>query len=325
VSYVTLSLLAWVLGWLVAPALAATGETLYDQLITTHAEWHGLEPALVKAVIKCESSFNPVAQSPRGAQGLMQLMPGTQAMLGVLEPFDPQHNVAAGVRYLARLKETFDGDLTLALAAYNAGPQTVIAAGYTIPQITETQQYVRCVSAAYEHYRQHGLLTPWSGLRDKQPLPETGGPLVVSPPLLSSQVVQVGQRLTVQIEARHTGNRPAHGTVMLNYPEHLVSFIALHTTEHETMMQLPASQVWRPALVTPANTAYQLLWSHWPAWAPGERRTAVIALVPRLPQDITLHLSVGLDEAATPPISKRWSTMVRIPLASTTMVNRKDR
>jgi Transglycosylase SLT domain len=326
VRYVVLSsLLAWLLGWLVAPALAATGEALYDQLITAQAQEHGLEPALVKAVIKCESSFNPSAQSPRGAQGLMQLMPSTQAMLGVLEPFDPRHNVAAGVRYLAMLKETFSGDLTLALAAYNAGPQTVIAAGYTVPQIAETQQYVRCVSTAYEHYRQHGLPTPLPGLRDQLPVTKTRRTLVVSPLLFSSQVAQVGQRLTVQIEARHTGNHAAHGIVMLNYPEHLVSFIALHTAEHETIVQLPASQTRRSALATPVTAAYQLLWRHWPAWAPGERRTAVVALVPLLPQDITLQLSVVLEETATPAVPQRWSTMVRIPPSPTTMADHRMR
>lgn len=313
------SLLAWVLGWLLTPALGATGEALYDQLITTHAQRHGLEPALVKAVIKCESGFNPSAQSPRGAQGLMQLMPNTQAMLGVLEPFDPQHNVAAGVRYLVMLQETFGGDLPLVLAAYNAGPQAVITAGYTVPQIAETQQYVHCVLAAYEHYRQYGLPTPPPGLQDKPPLTGVHRTLVVSPPLLSRQAAQVGQRLTVQIEARHTGTRPAHGIVMLNYPEHLVSFIALHTTGHETMVQLPASQTRSSALTAPATTAYQLLWSHWPAWAPGERRTAVIALVPRLPQDIPLHLSVVLDEAATPAGPQQWSAVVHIPFSTTTL------
>ena len=131
-----------------------TGEALYEQFITTTAQWHGLDPALVKAVIKCESGFDPWAQSPKGAQGLMQLMPSTQTMLGVSNPFNPQHNVEAGARYLAMLKQTFSGNVQLALAAYNAGPQAVVAAGYTVPAIAETQQYVRCVFAAYEQYRQ---------------------------------------------------------------------------------------------------------------------------------------------------------------------------
>ena len=147
------SLVAGLFWWLVSsPVLVhgTTGEALYEQLITTTAQWHGLDPALVKAVIKCESGFDPSAQSPKGAQGLMQLMPSTQTMLGVSNPFNPQHNVEAGARYLAMLKQTFSGDVQLALAAYNAGPQAVVAAGYTVPAIAETQQYVRCVFAAYE-------------------------------------------------------------------------------------------------------------------------------------------------------------------------------
>jgi hypothetical protein len=112
---------------------------------------------------------------------------------------------------------------------------------------------------------------------------------------------------------------------MLNYPEHLVSFIALHTTAHDTVVPLPASQPRQAALTTPSPTAHQVLWRHWPTWAPGERRTAVIALVPLLPQEITLHLSVMLEEPATPAVPQRWSTMVRIPLRPTTLADHKHR
>jgi len=315
-------LVGCVIWWLVAPAFGVAGEARYDQLITTAAQWHGLEPALVKAVIRCESRFDPRAQSPRGAQGLMQLMPSTQAMLGVSQPFDPHHSVAAGTRYLAMLKQTFRGDVRLALAAYNAGLQAVVEAGYTVPAIPETQQYVRCVSAAYEHYRQPGAPLLQPGLR---PLAAPAGlrpTLVVSPLRLSSQVAHVGQRLTVQVEATNTSKRSGHGVVMLNYPEHLVSFMALHTTGQETMVQLPAAQQGAPVPTAPRPTAYQLLWSHWPVWAPGERRTAVIALVPRLPQDMTMHVSVVLDDTANPTASQRWSSMVRIPFQAAALVDR---
>src|SRR5438874_13498779 len=192
------------LWWLVTPVLSVTGEALYDQLIVHAAYWHGLEPALVKAVIKCESRFDPGAQSPRGAQGLMQLMPSTQTMLGVSDPFDPQHNVAAGTRYLAMLKQTFSGDLQLALAAYNAGPQAVVGAGYTVPAIAETQHYVRCVLTAYEQYRQPGATPLLPGLRPLAPPADPHQKLAVSPLRLSSQVARVGQRLTVQLEATNT-------------------------------------------------------------------------------------------------------------------------
>ena len=313
------------LWWLVAPALSVTDEGLYDQLIVTAASWNGLDPALVKAVIKCESRFDPGAQSPRGAQGLMQLMPSTQTMLGVSDPFDPQHNVAAGTRYLAMLKQTFSGDLQLALAAYNAGPQAVVGAGYSVPAIVETQQYVRCVLAAYEQYRQPGSTPLLSELRPLTPPADPQQQLVVSPLRLSSQVAHVGQRLTVQLEATNTSTRSGRGVVMLNYPGHLVSLMALHLAGQETIAQLPAAYVGPAASGAPATTTYQLLWSHWPVWAPGERRTASIVLVPRLAQDITFHLSVMFDAASAPAVPQRWSSVVRIPFQAAALVDRRYR
>jgi hypothetical protein len=315
---------------------STTGEALYEQLITTTAYGYGLDPALVKAVIKCESDFDPWAQSPKGAQGLMQLMPSTQTMLGVSNPFHPQLNVEAGARYLAMLKQTFSGDVQLALAAYNAGPQAVVAAGYTVPAITETQQYVRCVFAAYEQYRRPGAVPFLPGLRPLQPGTKTLMPsrrsltpavaarqtLVVSPLRLSSQVAQVGQRLTVELEAINTSKRPGHGIVMLNYPEYLVSFMALHTAGQATTVQVPASPTGPPAPAAPTSAVYQLLWSHWPVWSPGERRKATISLVPRLPQDMTLHVSVVLDDTAAPATSQRWSSVVRIPFQTAALVDR---
>lgn len=320
-----LSLAGWALHLGGPSAYGASNAMLYDPVISAVARNNGLEPALVKAVIQCESGFNPWAQSPRGAQGLMQLMPTTQTMLGVSQPFDPQHNIAGGTRYLAMLKQMFRGNLSLALAAYNAGPQTVITAGYAIPAIAETQQYVRCVSAAYETYsRDGGLVAP--GLAPPlaprfAPLPVPRSPdtrqaLVVRDLKMSSAVARLGERLTVQVEAINTSTRPSHGIVMLNYPEQLVSFMALHTTGQETMVQLPGAAGSPPGQAVPAATSYQLLWSHWPTWKPGERRTAVIALVPRLPQDITMHLSVVLDDTLARAVPQRWSSVVRIPFRS---------
>jgi hypothetical protein len=321
-----------------SPALlySTTGEALYEQLITTTAQGYGLDPALVKAVVKCESGFNPWAQSPKGAQGLMQLMPSTQTMLGVSNPFHPQHNVEAGTRYLALLQQTFNGNVQLALAAYNAGPQAVIAAGYTVPAISETQQYVRCVFTAYERYRQPGAVPSLLGPRPLQPGTRTlalhprsltpavkaSQPLVVSPLRLSSQVAQVGQRLTVELEATNTSKRPGHGVVMLNYPAHLVSFMALHTAGQATTVQLPTAPTETPGPAASTPPTYQLLWSHWPVWTPGERRTAIISLVPRLPQDMTLHVSVVLDDTAVPAASQRWSSVVRIPFRTAALVER---
>ena len=104
----------------------------------------GLNPLLVAAVVRRESGGRPCAVSPKGAQGLMQLMPGTQAELGVRDAFDPAENVNAGARYLKQLLTRYKSDLRLTLAAYNAGPQRVDANG-SVPAIPETQAYVQAI------------------------------------------------------------------------------------------------------------------------------------------------------------------------------------
>jgi soluble lytic murein transglycosylase len=123
----------------------------WDRLIVEAARRQELPPALVKAVIAAESSFDPRAVSPKGAAGLMQLMPATADMLGV-DPLRAEQNVNGGVRYLRSLVERF-GDVTHALAAYNAGPDSVERYG-GIPPYPETRQYVRRVLAYYRLY--HG-------------------------------------------------------------------------------------------------------------------------------------------------------------------------
>ncbi|WP_448575579.1 peptidoglycan DD-metalloendopeptidase family protein [Thermomicrobium sp.] len=120
----------------------------YGQAIVQAAQRYGLDPALLAAMVKIESGFDPRAVSPAGAKGLLQLMDTTAAMLGVRDPFDPTQNLDGGARYFRQLLERFGGDVALALAAYNAGPGAVERAG-GIPPYPETQRYVNAVLATW--------------------------------------------------------------------------------------------------------------------------------------------------------------------------------
>lgn len=119
----------------------------WQRIIRKASEQYGLDPRLVEAVIRVESNFDTAAESPKGAQGPMQLMPETQTYLGVVDPFDPEANVTAGSDYLRQQLDRF-GSLELALAAYNAGPGNVIRYG-GIPPFPETQAYVSKVLEFY--------------------------------------------------------------------------------------------------------------------------------------------------------------------------------
>lgn len=122
------------------------------QTILSASRRYRVDPALVKAVIKVESDFNPQAVSNAGAMGLMQLMPATASTLDVRNPFNPTENVSGGVKHLSDLLGRFNGDLTLALAAYHAGAKRVEAYGQ-VPPIEQTHRYIRKVMAAYKTYR----------------------------------------------------------------------------------------------------------------------------------------------------------------------------
>jgi soluble lytic murein transglycosylase-like protein len=117
----------------------------YDRLIVHHAAANNLRPDLVRAVIQVESGFNPRAVSPKGAMGLMQLMPGTAAELGVSNPLNPAENVKGGSAYLRQLLDKFNNNEELALAAYNAGPEAVDRYGQRVPPYRETRDYVQKV------------------------------------------------------------------------------------------------------------------------------------------------------------------------------------
>ena len=125
----------------------------YKDVVLDAASEYGIDRALLRAVIHAESAFNPMALSNKGAQGLMQLMPGTAGDLGVIDAFDATENIRGGARYLAQLLRTFKGDTRLATAAYNAGPGAVQKYG-GIPPYDETQVYVQRVATLRDRYHE---------------------------------------------------------------------------------------------------------------------------------------------------------------------------
>jgi soluble lytic murein transglycosylase-like protein len=135
------------------PATAPGGDaTAYDAMIQSAAQANGIDPSLLKGLIRQESGFDPTARSGAGATGLTQLMPSTAAGLGVTDPTDPQQSIDAGARYLRQQLDAFGGDEKLALAAYNAGAGAVRKYG-GIPPYAETQSYVTKVLGYAGEYR----------------------------------------------------------------------------------------------------------------------------------------------------------------------------
>ncbi|MFO0660545.1 MAG: lytic transglycosylase domain-containing protein [Polyangiaceae bacterium] len=128
----------------------------YMSLVQEAASMFALPPELILAVMKVESNFNPRALSKKGAMGLMQLMPTTAASLGVTDPYDPRQNIMGGARYLRTLVNDFDGEVSLALAGYNAGAGAVRRSG-GVPGNAETQGYVPLVMAIYKAYAASGI------------------------------------------------------------------------------------------------------------------------------------------------------------------------
>jgi soluble lytic murein transglycosylase-like protein len=129
--------------------------TAFREEIRRAANRYAVDESLIRAVIHAESAYLPDAESPKGAQGLMQLMPEIQTELRIENPYDPESNIGGGARYLARMLSEFEGDLELAAAAYNAGP-TAVRNHAGVPPFPETREYVRRVKILYRRYRQSG-------------------------------------------------------------------------------------------------------------------------------------------------------------------------
>lgn len=128
-----------------APPAPAPARNEIPSVVEETARLHDLDPLLVHSVIQVESNYNRYAISPKGARGLMQLVPSTATRFGVRNTFDPSQNIAGGVKYLKHLMELYDQNLTLALAAYNAGEGAVARHNNTVPPFPETRDYVRKV------------------------------------------------------------------------------------------------------------------------------------------------------------------------------------
>ena len=140
-----------------------SGNATIDQLIRANGERFGIDPYLVFLVIEKESRFRTRAVSPKGAMGLMQLMPGTARRLGVRKPFDPAENIRGGTKYLRELMDMFSGKVNLVLASYNAGEGAVLKYGRNVPPYRETRDYVRTIGKRY-------------GLEGRQPSKENDVP-----------------------------------------------------------------------------------------------------------------------------------------------------
>jgi soluble lytic murein transglycosylase-like protein len=132
----------------IQPSRVRMTDAEVDAAIDAAAARHNVDPSLVRAVVKVESNFNPHAVSRKGAVGLMQLMPSTARQLKVADPYDPQQNIDGGVRHLKQLLENFNGNVPVALAAYNAGEGAVNRSN-GIPQYRETQNYVKQITNLY--------------------------------------------------------------------------------------------------------------------------------------------------------------------------------
>jgi hypothetical protein len=184
-----------------------------EAIIQKYANHYGVDPALVRAVMRNESGFNPYAVSPKGAQGLMQLMPGTAALMGVNNPFDPEQNIAGGVGYLRHCLDCFGQNVPLAVAAYNAGPGRV-ARSQGVPAIRETQAFVKNVMGAYNG----GVAVPAAPLPMAKPV-QKPKPAMTARPTLNDKILPTHARTAAPaVDGEKAAPRPRPKIIEVRYP-----------------------------------------------------------------------------------------------------------
>jgi hypothetical protein len=183
-----------------------------EKLIHKYASRFGVDPSLVRAVMRHESGFNPSAVSPKGAQGLMQLMPGTADLMGVQNPFDPEENIAGGVGYLRHCLNRFGQNVPLAVAAYNAGPARV-AKSQGVPPIPETQNFVKNVLQTYTGRPQP--LPPAANLKNKPPVKTTAK--MITHPASQKILPTTGRNSSSQGKVK-LDHRPRAKVIEVRYP-----------------------------------------------------------------------------------------------------------
>ncbi len=196
-----------------APSWQRPAGPYLETLIQKYASRYGVDPSLVRAVMRHESGFNPNAVSPKGAQGLMQLMPGTAASMGVNDPFNPEQNIAGGVGYLRHCLDCFNQNVPLAVAAYNAGPGRV-SRSQGVPAIPETQAFVKNVMGAYTGRPAPATATPAQVKHTDIPKPKTA-----TRPVVDKRILPVPARTAASgADAEEAPYRPRAKVIVVRYP-----------------------------------------------------------------------------------------------------------
>ncbi|MFA0758399.1 MAG: hypothetical protein PVTTEEND_001772 [Candidatus Fervidibacter sp.] len=234
-----------------------------QRLVIQTAQRYGVDPTLALAVAKAESDFNPLARSPKGAMGVMQLMPETAKSLGVTDPFNPAQNIEGGIRYLRQLLERFNGQVTLAVAAYNAGPTAVARYG-GVPPYPETQTFLRRVLAYWQTFREQ--LGQWaSGQVGNEQISSRRIGKWADGQWLDGQVGnRVGERTSSpphpsstiprpESEVPEGGSKPTVGRTLKEAPNEASTFKANPPSLHPSLLSKPSEPSISPSADLPTR------------------------------------------------------------------------